>query len=85
VDISSGRIAGQLRYLFEDHPDLRNAPVEQLCERLNHDDRFARAREKYPLRSDAEIKERVAEFEPRITPSDVRAALDQVEAEDDGR
>ena len=85
MDVSIGRIAGQLRYLFDDHPELRNAPADQLCERLNHDDRFARAREKYPLRSDAEIKERVAEFDARIAPSDVRAALDQVEAEDDGR
>jgi len=83
MDVSPERLAGQLRYLFEDNPQLRDASPEQLCERLNHDDRFARAREKYPMRGDHEISDRVDEFEDRITVSDVRAALALVEREPD--
>ena len=74
-----GRIAGQLGYLFEERPELRRASPEQLAERLNHEDRFARAREKYPLVSDDEVKARVSEFEDRITPEQVREALDHLE------
>jgi hypothetical protein len=80
---SAGRLAGQLRYLFEDHPELRDAPPEQLAERLNHDDRFARARERYPLRSDDEIRELVEEFEDRITVTQVRDALRTLGPADD--
>ena len=36
-------LAGQLEYLFEDHPSLRDAPVAQLVARLNEKDRWARA------------------------------------------
>jgi len=74
-EISVGKLAGQLDYLFEDEPELRRAPVEQLVERLNHDDRFARARSTYPLESDDEIRRRVAEFPERITRGHVEAAL----------
>ena len=83
MDVSTERLAGQLRYLFEDDPDLRHASAEQLCERLNHDDRFARAREKYPMRSDQEIKEHASEFDDRFRVSDVRAALALVGDSDD--
>jgi hypothetical protein len=71
---SVSRLAGQLVYLFEDDPELRSAPVEVLVERLNHDDRFARARATYPLDSDAEIARKVGELEARITTDDVVAA-----------
>ena len=82
MEIPIDRLAGQLRYLFEDEPELRNASAEQLAERLNHDDRYARAREKYPLRSDAEIREHVSEFDDRITPADVRGAMAQLTSDD---
>jgi hypothetical protein len=72
---SVGRLAGQLDYLFEDEPALRRAPPEQLLDRLNHDDRFARARATYPLESDDEIRERVGEFEARIALGTLEAAL----------
>jgi hypothetical protein len=71
-------LAGQLGYLFEDQPELRSAPVERLTARLNHDDRFSRARSKYPMATDAEITERVGEFEDRISATDVQAALARV-------
>ena len=38
---SVSRLAGQIEYLFEDRPELRSASVDELVERLNHDDRFA--------------------------------------------
>lgn len=83
MEVSIGRLAGQLRYLLDDNPELRHASLEELTERLNHDGRFARAREKYPMRSDREIKDRVGEFDDRITVSDVRAALELVDRDPD--
>jgi len=74
-------LAGQLRYLFEDQPELRSASVEALTGRLNHDDRFSRARSEYPTATDAEIAERVGEFEERITAADVQDALARVRAD----
>ncbi|MBM3672662.1 MAG: hypothetical protein FJW86_10860 [Actinobacteria bacterium] len=71
---SISRLAGQLSYLFEDHPELRSASDEDVAARLNHDDRFARAREQNPLANDDTIKEKVAELADRITPEMVRAA-----------
>lgn len=78
MEPSVGRIAGQLGYLFEERPELRRAPVENLTKRLNHEDRFARARERYPLVTDDEVKAHLSEFEDRITPELVRQALDQL-------
>jgi hypothetical protein len=78
MEPSVGRIAGQLSYLFEERPELRRASVEELAERLNHEDRFARAREQHPLVSDDEVKAHVSELEDRITPELVRQALDQL-------
>ncbi len=74
-------LAGQLGYLFDEQPELRSASAEQLTARLNHDDRFARARSKYPMATDAEIAERAGEFEDRITAADVQAALARVRAD----
>jgi hypothetical protein len=71
-------LAGQLSYLFEDDPSLRSASDEEVAARLNRNDRFARARERYPLASDAEIAEKVDEFDERITPALVAEARTQV-------
>ena len=71
---SASVLAGQLTYLFEDEPALRDASDDDLAARLNRNDRFARARQRYPMRSDAEIKDKVAEFDDRITPAMVREA-----------
>ncbi len=45
---SAGLIAGQLRYLFEERPRLAEGTAAELAEQLNHEDRFARARNAYP-------------------------------------
>jgi hypothetical protein len=74
------RLVGQLGYLFEDRPEMRGASVDELLERLNHEDRFARAREAYQAESDAFVREHVDEFEPRITRAMVEQALQQLRA-----
>jgi hypothetical protein len=80
---SPDRLRGQLEYLFEDDPALRHASPEQLAERLNHDDRWARARARYPLDSDAELRGRLGEFDDRLTVDEIRAALARVAPPDD--
>jgi hypothetical protein len=68
-------LAGQLAYLFDDEPALREASDAEVAARLNHDDRYARARATYPLDSDAELtSNRLAEFDDRISPELVREA-----------
>jgi hypothetical protein len=76
---SPSRLAGQIEYLFEDRPELRSASVEQLVERLNHDDRFARAREAYQAETDDYVRARVDEFPARITATMVEDALKRLE------
>ena len=76
---SVSRLAGQIEYLFEDRPELRSASVDELVERLNHDDRFARAREAYQAESDDYVRARVDEFPARITPALVEQALKQLQ------
>jgi hypothetical protein len=71
---STSVLAGQLSYLFEDDPELRTASDEELAARLNHDDRYARARERYPLLSDQEVRDKIGEFPERITAAAVHAA-----------
>ena len=80
---SPDRLRGQLEYLFDDDPRLRDAPAEQLAERLNHDDRWARARARYPLDTDDELAGKLGEFEDRITVDEVRTARDRVRPADD--
>jgi len=80
---SPDRLRGQLEYLFDDDPALRRAPVEELAERLNHDDRWARARARYPLDSDAELRGKLGEFDDRITAEEVRSARERVAPAED--
>lgn len=75
---STGLLAGQLGYLFEERPELATAPLEVLTDRLNHEDRYARARAKYPLETDVEVRAHLDEFDVRITTDTVRAALAQL-------
>jgi hypothetical protein len=79
---STGLLAGQLGYLLEERPELRTASAEQLAERLNHEDRYARARAKYPLETDDEVRAHIDEFDARITADAVRAALAQMRDND---
>ena len=80
---SVGTLAGQLGYMFEDDPSLRDAPVAQLVARLNEEDRLARAIAKYPNHTDAEIHGHLAEFHDRIGAVDVEKARRQALGEVD--
>jgi hypothetical protein len=71
---SVSKLAGQLVYMFEDNPTLRDVPVAQLVARLNEEDRWARAIAQYPNRSDAEVHAHLAEFHDRIGAVDVEHA-----------
>jgi hypothetical protein len=73
-----GLLAGQLGFLFEEQPELRHASDAELAVRLNHDDRWARARSKYPLATDAEIGTHLDEFDDRISEDAVRDARTRV-------
>ena len=74
---SVGKLAGQLGFMFDDDPSLRDAPVAQLVARLNEEDRLARVIAKYPNRSDAEIHRHLAEFHDRIGAVEVEQARQQ--------
>ena len=80
---SVSRIAGQLGYLFEERPRLKQATAEELADQLNHEDRYARARQRYVLESDDFVREHIDEFPPRITIGMVEQALQQVDTDDD--
>jgi hypothetical protein len=83
---SVSRLTGQLAYLFEEHPELRAAPVAQLVARLNEEDRWARAITRYPNRSDAEVHAHLAEFHDRVGAVEVEQARQQALADlDDDR
>jgi hypothetical protein len=72
TDPTVSRLAGQLDYLFEERPELRNAPPSQLLDRLNHEDRLVRARAEDVRQSDEWVQRRAEELDDRYT-------LDQVE------
>lgn len=72
---SAGVLAGQLRYLFADEPEMVMASPESIAERLNHDDRYARARSRYPIATEAELHDHIGEFPARIDVATVRAAI----------
>jgi hypothetical protein len=80
---SVSRLAGQLEYLFEEHPELRHATVAELAARLNTEDRWARAIARYPNRSDSEVHGHLAEFHDRIGAVAVEQARQQVLARTD--
>jgi len=71
---SPGRLAGQLRYLFEERPELRAATIDTLRDRLGLEDRYARARAQYPLATTAELDAHLDEFPDRIDHDLVREA-----------
>jgi hypothetical protein len=67
-------IAGQLSYLFEDQPELREATDADLAARLDHEDRAARARANNPYDSAAEIEARAKDLPVHVTAALVHEA-----------
>jgi hypothetical protein len=68
-------LAGQLDYLFEERPELRDASAGQLLDRLNREDRLVRARAEEPLESDRWVKRRADQLDDRFTAEQIEKAL----------
>ena len=72
------RVVGQLRYLFEERPELSGASPAQLAQWLSREDRMARARAKDPLGSREAVEAAAARLDDRITEEMVAEALAQL-------
>lgn len=75
---SASRVAGQLRYLFEERPELSGAGPAELARWLSREDRMARARAQDPLGSQEAVEAAAEQLEDRITESIVVDALAQL-------
>jgi hypothetical protein len=74
-DRTVSRLAGQLDYLFEERPELRDSPAARLVDRLNREDRLVRARAEEPLESDRWVKRRADQLDDRFTVDQVEQAI----------
>lgn len=72
------RVVGQLRYLFEERPELSGASASELAQWLSREDRMARARAKDPLGSRDAVEAAAAQLDDRITGTMVAEALAQL-------
>lgn len=72
------RVAGQLRFLFEERPELSGASSEELARWLSREDRMARARAKDPLGRRDAVEAAAAQLDDRITAAMVAQALAQL-------
>lgn len=72
------RVVGQLRYLFEERPELSGASPRELAQWLSREDRMARAREKDPLGRRDAVEAAAARLEDRISDQMVTDALAQL-------
>lgn len=72
---SVSRVVGQLRYLFEERPELSGASPAELARWLSREDRMARARAADPLGSREAVEAAAAGMDDRITDSMVADAL----------
>jgi hypothetical protein len=79
---SVSRVAGQLRYLFEERPELAGASALELARWLSREDRMARALAKDPLGSREAVEAAAAKLDDRIAASMVDEALAQLRRSD---
>ena len=75
---SVSRVVGQLRYLFEERPELSSASAAELARWLSREDRMARARAKDPLGSREAVEAAAAQLDDRITEAMAAEALAQL-------
>ena len=75
TELTVSLLTGQLKYVFEDRPELRRATPQELTAYLNREDRRARARARNPLGTTQEVEAQAAELDDRITEDMVREAL----------
>lgn len=76
------RVIGQLRYLFEERPELSSASAAELARWLSREDRMARARAKDPLGTREAVEAAANRLEDRISASTVADALAQLRRPD---
>jgi hypothetical protein len=76
------RVVGQLRYLFEERPELSGASAAELARWLSREDRMARAREADPLGSRERVEAAADQLDDRITDAMVADALAQLRRTD---
>ena len=76
------RVVGQLRYLFEERPELSSASAAELARWLSREDRMARARAKDPLGTREAVEAAANRLEDRISASTVADALAQLRRPD---
>ena len=76
------RVVGQLRYLFEERPELSSASAAELARWLSREDRMARARAQDPLGARDAVEAAANRLEDRISASTVADALAQLRRPD---
>jgi hypothetical protein len=79
---SVSRVVGQLRYLFEERPELSRASAAELARWLSREDRMARAREADPLGNRERVEAAADQLDDRITDAMVTDALSQLRRTD---
>ncbi len=75
---SVSRVVGQLRYLFEERPELSGASAAELARWLSREDRMARARAKDPLGTREAVEAAAGQLDDRITGAMAAEALAQL-------
>ena len=75
---SVSRVVGQLRYLFEERPELSGASAAKIARWLSREDRMARARAKDPLGTREAVEAAAAQLEDRISESMAAEALEHL-------
>jgi len=72
------RVVGQLRYLFEERPELSSASAAELARWLSREDRMARARAQDPLGTREAVEGAADRLDDRISQPMVADALTQL-------
>ena len=72
------RVVGQLRYLFEERPELSGASAAELARWLSREDRMARARAQDPLGTREAVEGVANGLDDRITEAMVADAVAQL-------
>jgi hypothetical protein len=75
---SVSRVVGQLRYLFEERPELSSASAAELARWLSREDRMARARAQDPLGTREAVEAAAAGLDDRVSEPMVADALAQL-------
>jgi hypothetical protein len=75
---SVSRVVGQLRYLFEERPELSGASAAELARWLSREDRMARARARDPLGTRQAVEGAANQLDDRISEPLVAEALAQL-------